>query len=181
LNTAVGFTYSSAYNCISLFVIIVFMRSLSIPAYINSYLTDNYKSVDTVAEIKKAYQDLSKGTPEVSVVIPAYNEEASIVQTLASLCYNITPRSVEIIVVNNNSKDKTEELVKACGVTCILQTIQGITPSRNAGLAKAKGKFILNADADTIYPKTWIERMVKPLDNDNVAITYGRFSFIPVG
>ena len=181
MNTGSGFTYSSAYNCIFLFVIIAFMRSLSIPAYINSYLTDNCTSEDTIAGIKKAYQGLSKGTPEVSVVIPAYNEEASIVQTLASLCYNITSRSVEIIVVNNNSKDKTEELAKACGVTCILETTQGITPSRNAGLAKAKGKFILNADADTIYPKTWIERMVKPLDNDKVAITYGRFSFIPVG
>ena len=113
--------------------------------------------------------------------MPAYNEEDNIVQTLASLCNNETQRSVEIIVVNNNSKDRTEELAKACGVTCLQQTIQGITPTRNFGLAHARGKYVLNADADTIYPKDWIEQMVKPLDNDNVAITYGRFSFIPIG
>ena len=94
-----------------------------------------------MAGIAKAYAGLLKGEPEVSIVIPAYNEESTIVQTLASLCYNTTYRSVEIIVVNNNSKDKTEEMVKACGVTCILEITQGITPARNAGLAKARGKL----------------------------------------
>jgi len=157
------------------------MRPVSIPPYVRSYLTtDNSKAV--LSGVKKAYGLLLKGDPEVSIVIPAYNEETTIVQTLSSLCNNITRRSVEIVVVNNNSKDATEKLVKACGVTCLLETTQGITPARNSGLALAKGKYILNADADTIYPKDWIEEMIKPLaNNDDVAITYGRFSFIPVG
>ena len=59
---------------------------------------------------------------------------------------------------------------------------QGITAARNAGLAVARGNYVLNADADTLYPKDWIEQMVAPLANDEkVAITYGRFSFIPTG
>ena len=155
------------------------MRPISIPAYINNYF---YKQQDP-EQIKQAYQKLYRGKPEVSIVMPAYNEETTIVQTLASLCNNHTKWSVEIIVVNNNSKDKTEELVKACGVNCILETTQGITQARNAGLAQARGKYILDADADTIYPVDWIEEMVKPLadDRENVAITYGVFSFIPVG
>ena len=155
------------------------MRPISIPAYISDFF---YKKQDP-KQVKLGYERLYKGKPEVTVVMPAYNEESTIVQTLASLCNNVTTWSVEIIVVNNNSKDKTEELVKACGVNCILQTVQGITPSRNFGLAHANGKYILNADADTIYPKDWIEEMVKPLADasKNVAITYGVFSFIPVG
>lgn len=158
------------------------MRPLTIPSYINGYLNGMYHSEHVLADINKAYNNLLKGKPEVSIVMPAYNEEKNIVPTLASLCNNTTSRSVEIIVVNNNSKDNTENLVKACGVTCILETTQGITPARNTGLANATGKYILNADADTIYPKDWIEEMIKPLANDNnVAITYGRFSFIPVG
>lgn len=157
------------------------MRPVSIPPYINSYLDIDYFSKDILAGIKRAYKNLTNAKPEVSIVMPAYNEETTIVQTLASLCNNVTGRSVEIIVVNNNSQDKTEELVNACGVTCILETTQGITPARNAGLSVAKGKYILNADADTIYPKDWIEEMIKPLDNGANAITYGRFSFIPVG
>jgi glycosyltransferase involved in cell wall biosynthesis len=157
------------------------MRPVAIPPYIRSYLKNTDNSKDVLAEVKKAYKALLKGAPEVSIVIPAYNEEATIVQTLSSLCNNTTSRSVEIVVVNNNSKDATEKLVKACGVTCHLETIQGITPARNAGLGIAKGKYILNADADTIYPKDWIEEMIKPLaNNENIAITYGRFSFIPI-
>lgn len=157
------------------------MRPLSIPAYISNYL--NPQSAPDTDAIQQAYQRLYKGNPEVSIVMPAYNEEENIVPTLASLCHNITNRSVEIIVVNNNSKDNTEALVKACGVNCILETTQGITPARNRGLAEARGKYILNADADTIYPKDWIEEMIKPLDDPkkNAAITYGTFSFIPIG
>lgn len=158
------------------------MRPLSIPAYIKQYIPNVNADVAKLNEINAAYQRLTGDSPEVSIVMPAYNEEATIVQTLSSLCHNVTNRKVEIIVVNNNSADRTAELVKACGVTCHLETVQGITPARNSGLGIARGKYILNADADTIYPKDWIELMVKPLaDDNNVAITYGRFSFIPVG
>lgn len=143
----------------------------------------NTPSESVLKGISNAYhQNLVKGDPEISIVMPAYNEEENIIPTLASLCNNITHRSVEIIVVNNNSTDNTADIVNACGVNCILETQQGITPARNAGLARAKGKYVLNADADTIYPKAWIEEMVKPLaDNNKVAITYGVFSFIPIG
>ena len=158
------------------------MRPVFIPPYISTYLNTKVYTANELAAISIAYKNLLKGQPEVSIVMPAYNEEATITQTLASLCNNLTQYAVEIIVVNNNSNDQTEKLVKACGVTCLLETTQGITPARNAGLAKATGKYILNADADTIYPKDWIEEMIKPLANHNdVAITYGRFSFIPVG
>lgn len=159
------------------------MKPIFIPPYITDYLKDNSHSQKSLEAIAIAYRkNLVKGKPEVSIVMPAYNEEENIVPTLSSLCHNITKWSVEIIVANNNSKDKTEELVKGCGVRCILAPIQGITPARNAGLAEATGKYILNADADTIYPKDWIEEMIKPLaTDDKVAITYGIFSFIPIG
>jgi len=158
------------------------MKPVFIPRYISQYLNNNNNSASTLDAVKTAYHaNLVKGAPEISIVIPAYNEEENIVPTLASLCNNVTGRSVEIIVVNNNSTDNTEFLVKSCGVNCILETTQGITPARNAGLAVAAGKYILNADADTIYPKVWIDEMTKPLINEGVAITYGRFSFIPTG
>jgi glycosyltransferase involved in cell wall biosynthesis len=157
------------------------MRPIAIPHYINNYLNSG-STEDALKNARNAYKNLLKGEPEISIVMPAYNEEANIVPTLSSLCHNITDRSVEIIVVNNNSIDNTANLVTACGVSCVPETKQGITNARNAGLGHAKGKYILNADADTIYPKDWIEEMIKPLANRNdVAITYGQFSFIPVG
>lgn len=158
------------------------MRPISIPAYINQLYTTNPTEIATTALIRERYSKLSKGEPLISIVMPAYNEEANILQTLLSLSNNDTQWSVEIVVVNNNSKDKTEEMVLAAGIPCIKETNQGITNARNAGLAVAKGRYILNADADTIYPKDWIEEMVKPLvENEAVCSVYGRFSFIPIG
>ncbi len=111
--------------------------------------------------------------------MPAFNEEACILKALACLSKSTTLRSVEVIVVNNNSVDRTAALANATGVRCLLETRQGITAARNTGLAAARGKYILNADADTLYPANWIEEMVTPLDDNSVASVYGRFAFIP--
>ncbi|MCD6011885.1 MAG: glycosyltransferase family 2 protein [Flavipsychrobacter sp.] len=158
------------------------MRPIAIPSYIDKLWKAGANTGEKNIElVQQQYMQLYKGEPEVSVVIPAYNEEKNILRTLLSLSLNTTKRAVEIIVVNNNSKDNTEALVKATGVICILETKQGITAARNAGLKAAKGKYVLNADADSIYPPDWIEEMVAPLDSSNVAITYGRFGFIPTG
>ncbi len=158
------------------------MRPIAIPSYISQLWKANANTnEENIALIRERYKALQKGAPEVSVVIPAYNEEKNILRTLLSLSSNNTQRSVEIIVVNNNSADNTEALVKATGIPCILERKQGITAARNAGLAAAKGTYILNADADSIYPADWIEEMVKPLESSQVSITYGRFGFIPTG
>lgn len=156
------------------------MRPIAIPNYIstNYYLTEDPEK--TCNTIKAAYQQLQKGPIQASIVIPAYNEENNILRTLSSLAKNQSKWSVEIIVVNNNSKDKTKELVEASGVTCILETVQRISAARSAGLNAANGKYILSADADTIYPENWIDLMIAPLEaKKDIAICYGRFAHIP--
>ena len=159
------------------------MRPVAIPPYISKlWQAGADTNEENIILIQQLYRQLLKGEPEVSVVIPAYNEEKNILRTLLSLTANTTPRPVEIIVVNNNSADATESLVKATGIPCILETKQGITAARNAGLAVARGRYVLNADADSIYPPDWIEEMVAPLtDGNSAGITYGRFAFIPTG
>lgn len=158
------------------------MRPVQIPKAISSYVFPTMTKDEMCAAATQAYQTLYKGLPEISVVMPAYNETESIVPTLYSLCRNITDFKVEILVVNNNSKDDTGALIEACGVGSIFETKQGIVHARNAGLAAAKGTYILNADADTIYPEYWIEEMVRPLmQHKGVALTYGRFGFVPIG
>ncbi len=158
------------------------MRPIAIPPYIKQLYKLNPFDEVAIEKVKLLYKDLQNGQPLISIVIPAYNEEENIVQTLLSLCNNKTKWSFEIIIVNNNSIDRTEELVISSGIKCVLETKQGITIARNTGLANAKGKYILNADADTIYPIDWIEQMASPLiNNDTIAAVYGRFSFIPIG
>lgn len=156
------------------------MRPIGIPAHVQEHNQPNAALNMKLAGIRERFEQLLKGDPEVSIVMPAYNEEENILRTLSSLSRTITNRSVEIVVVNNNSKDRTETMVMSTGVRCIRETTQGITPARNAGLAAARGKYIVNADADTIYPPDWVELMVKPLDNPKVTLCYGRFSFIPI-
>jgi len=159
------------------------MRTFSIPPHVLKHWQLNPADASNVAPIKARVQALKKGTPEVSIVMPAYNEAENILQTLSSLSDSTTKFSVEIVVVDNNSKDATNAIATSLGVNCIRETTQGITPARNRGLKEAKGKYILNADADSIYPPDWIDEMVKPLaaSETDVALTYGRFAFIPVG
>jgi glycosyltransferase involved in cell wall biosynthesis len=155
------------------------MRHIGIPNYIKKHNQPKEVLLTRVATIRERIQQLYSPTPQVSVVIPAYNEAENILKTLGSLADSNTQKKVEIIVVNNNSKDETEELIRMTGATCVLETTQGITPARNAGLKQAKGQFILNADADTIYPPDWIDSMLKPMLQEETALVYGSFSFLP--
>lgn len=156
------------------------MRTFSIPSTVVQHYQPNHLLTTQLHRIKSNFAKLLSTEPEISVVIPAYNEEDNILKTLSSLSASTTKKRLEIIVVNNNSVDRTEELAIATGVTCIRETKQGITQARNAGLAVAKGKYIVNADADTIYPPDWIDEMVQPLYDNSIALTYGKFSFIPI-
>ena len=156
------------------------MRPLLIPDSVEKINKNSEALKPAIPFIVENFNKLYSANPNISIVIPAYNEEENILKTLYSLSLSKTKYSVEVVVVNNNSKDRTEELIRACGVICVNETRQGITIARNSGLAMAKGKFIMNADADTIYPEAWIDSMIDPLANNNdIALTYGRFSFIP--
>ena len=158
------------------------MRPVQIPHNILKFLNSKLTKEEMCLEAYEKYRDLKSESPEISIVMPAYNEADNIVPALTSLCFNKTNKLVEIIVVNNNSVDNTADLVEMCGVKCILETKQGIANARNAGMVAARGKYILNADADTIYPEDWINQIVEPLiKNEKISMTYGRFSFIPVG
>jgi glycosyltransferase involved in cell wall biosynthesis len=154
------------------------MRPLAIPSYVHQLW--KYDRQQLIAQIQSHYAKLLKGPPDVSVVIPAYNEEQCILTTLLSIAQNVTTKSVEIIVVNNNSTDETEKLVLAAGVKCISETKIGPTFARGAGLLESKSTYIINADADSIYPPTWVETMISPYDKEQrIANTYGRFAFLP--
>jgi len=135
---------------------------------------------EALLELKQQLEPFSPEGPEVSVVIPAWNEEKGILPTLASLAATTTRLRVEIIVINNNSTDRTQQLLDRLGVRNYFQPQQGIAYARQLGLDKAKGKYHLCADSDTLYPPAWIDTMVKPMrDSEEIVGVYGRYSFIP--
>jgi glycosyltransferase involved in cell wall biosynthesis len=115
--------------------------------------------------------------PVVSIVIAAYNEEANIVRCLDSLSRSTSKYPIEIIVVDNNSTDRTHEAVNRFMVRYVHQPIQGCGAARQLGQEVARGKYILTADADVLYPPRWVDEMMKHLTEPGVALVYGRHSF----
>ena len=97
----------------------------------------------------------------VSFVVPAYNEEALIASCLHAILAE-TSRvrcAAEIIVVDNNSTDRTRQIVSAIpGVTIVDEPQRGLVQARRAGCLAARGQLIANIDADTMIPPGWLDR-----------------------
>lgn len=118
--------------------------------------------------------------PMVSIIIPAYNEEHNLFKTLSSIAFLKTQYSAELIISNNNSTDRTQSIIDACGVRSIFVRDQGISYARQAGLEVARGTYIINADSDSVYPSHWLDTLVEPLmRKSEISCTYGTYSFIP--
>lgn len=96
----------------------------------------------------------------ISVVIPAYNEQQYIAQCLSSLAAQTTA-PYEVIVVDNNSTDKTAEIVSRQfpNVRLIQEPNQGMAYARNAGYNAARGTIIARCDADCRPPANWIAQL----------------------
>lgn len=101
----------------------------------------------------------------ISVVIPAFNEEKRIAACLKSIASQ-TYKPYEVIVVDNNSTDKTVQIAKDLGVMVIVEKQQGVTYARNCGFNSAKGEVIARTDADTIVPSNWLERINDHFEKD---------------
>lgn len=129
--------------------------------------------------INQDLKGLQHPDPLVSIVIPAWNEEVNILKSIASLAKLKTPIPLEIIVVNNNSTDGTQKTLDKLQIRSVFQPIQGWGPARQKGLEEARGKYLLTADADGIYPTTWVDEMMAMLMQPGVVCVYGRYSFIP--
>ncbi len=113
---------------------------------------------------------------KVSVVIPAYNEEKYIKKSLESMI-NQQVQADEIIVVNNNSHDRTEEIAIRMGAKVIREPIQGMTPARNRGFDSAKYEIIARIDADVIAPTNWIKQIKKSFAKKNYDAFTGPVTF----
>jgi len=105
---------------------------------------------------------------DFSIVVPAYNEENFIGKTLDSLLASTRAPSSglrgEIIVVDNNSTDKTADLAKAKGAKVVFEKINCIARARNAGAAAASGRYILFVDADTVVSSELVNECLRQME-----------------
>ncbi|RYE35116.1 MAG: glycosyltransferase family 2 protein [Sphingobacteriaceae bacterium] len=160
------------------------MPLFKLPKWIDPHLYKNKKFTDLteteLADLKSRIVNFSAEMPDVSVVIPAWNEENNIFRAVSSIAANRTSFKVEIVVINNNSTDGTQQVLERLGLRNYFQPEQGTPYARQMGLDVARGRFHLCADCDTFYPPNWIDLMIKPMQqNPTVKGVYGRYSFIP--
>ncbi|MDO9590599.1 MAG: glycosyltransferase family 2 protein, partial [Microcella sp.] len=118
--------------------------------------------------------------PTVSIVIPAFNEEAAIRACVTAALTQTVPAH-EIIVVDNRSTDRTAEIVtelQGANPDAPLFLVrqfdeQGLVPTRNLGLDTATGEVIGRIDADSVLEPTWVAEVQKAFVDPGVAAATG--------
>lgn len=109
----------------------------------------------------------------ISVIIPAYNSADTIVRALDSVKNQSYKGVIEIIVVNDGSRDNTKDIVNdyrrdnpGISLTLLDQKNGGVSRARNAGLKVAKGDYIAFLDADDIWVNSKLEIQMKYFNNE---------------
>jgi glycosyltransferase involved in cell wall biosynthesis len=91
---------------------------------------------------------------KVSVVVPAFNEERGLAESLRSIrhamaAFDAVGWASELIVCDNNSIDRTAEIAREAGAVVVFEPVNQISRARNAGAAVARGAWLVFVDADS--------------------------------
>lgn len=105
------------------------------------------------------YNDL-----KVTLVIPCYNEEAGI----AAVLEDVPDVVDEVIVVDNNSTDRTAEIAAQMGAKVVSETRQGYGAAYKKGFAEVTGDVVATLDADGMYPVESIPYLVRRLEKEGI-------------
>ena len=103
-----------------------------------------------------------------SIIIPAYNEEEYLPDTLASLKKSMESLSIfkgEIVVTDNNSTDRTAAIAEESGARVVFEEHRQISRARNAGAKKAIGKYLIFIDGDTAMSPVLLRKTLSVLES----------------
>ena len=120
-------------------------------------------------------------SPTYSVIIPAFNEEEFLQDTWDHLqeAMATIDEPGEVIVVDNNSTDRTGELARELGARVVFEPKNQIARARNAGGRVAKGQYLIFLDADTRLPAGLLRGALDRLASGECVGGGGQFSFGP--
>ena len=112
--------------------------------------------------------------PLVSFVIPCLNSEQTIALTLESILNQKTDFSYSIIVIDNESDDKTTKIAsKLDNVQIFTETQRGANHARNLGIAKATGEYVAFVDSDVELDRNWLQEIMSYMLNKNLDAAQG--------
>ncbi len=130
-------------------------------------------------DIRKKTDKLNWRDMEISIVICTYNRSSLLADVLDTLCkQDADPDEFEIVVVDNNSSDRTKETTFQFVEThrnmrFILEPRQGISYARNRGWAESKGNYIAYVDDDCRIPPSWVRVAQRIIREHRPAMTGG--------
>lgn len=133
------------------------------------------KTVDALEKLYSEYIISPKvlSAHLISIVIPAFNEEAYIENCLDALKKQNYKGEYEIILVDNNSGDKTSQIAKKFGIKVIFEKKQGYVFALKKGMNEAKGDIIAVTDADTQVPADWLSLILDAFEEKSVVAITG--------
>ncbi len=100
----------------------------------------------------------STAAPRFTVVIPALDEADHLPFTLESIRRQDFSGGVEVIVVDNGSRDETAQIARHWGARVIDEPVPGVCVARQRGSSIARGDIVVSTDADTSHPAGWLTR-----------------------
>lgn len=116
-----------------------------------------------------------KYDPFVSVVVPVYNSEKTILKTLDSLSSQ-TYKNFEVIIVDDGSTCPAGQMVKSYSFAkYFYQQNGGPAKARNVGAKLSKGEIICFTDSDCVPEEKWIQKLLDGFTNDDIAVVSGSY------
>ena len=122
---------------------------------------------------------MQSSEPLVSIVVIAYNEEKHLQACLWALSEIKCSYPLEIIGVDNDSKDRTAEIFQTSGIPYYTEYQHSCGYARRCGLRNCKGKYYFDIDADTLYPPLYFDIMMKKLQTPGVSCVSSLWSYFP--
>src|SRR5574344_179901 len=109
----------------------------------------------------------AKSTPKISVIVPVYNTEKYLAESLDSVIRQ-TFKDIEIICVDDGSTDNSSNILskyakKDSRIKVISQKNQGVITARNNAIKQAEGDYIYTLDSDDVIDETTLEKSYKAI------------------
>lgn len=134
---------------------------------------------EVVEGTRRRLAALQSQAPLASIVVIAYNEETHLQACLWAISEMQCKYPVEVIGVDNDSRDRTAEIYQKAGIPFFTEYQHSCGYARRCGLQHARGKYYFDVDSDTFYPPYYYEVMLNHLMKPGVSCASATWSYFP--